>query len=642
MNPEVQRRLLAAAAAVVAALALPAAAWAHATLVRTEPAYGAVLARAPRLVRIVYDDVIRAGPGIEAIRNGGGSILAGKARVVGGRTLVVPLRPGLADGDYSVRWSIVSDDGHLESGVLAFAVGLGRAPPVAALSPQATGPSAESLVSRWLFLAGVLGAAGIALFALVCAPREDERVATILSTFAALAAIGAVQEVHRIGLATRAGTAFGAGFATALVVATAAAAATLDRRALRPAAVLALGLTAVPAFAGHALDRGLSRLNVVADVLHVAGAAAWAGVLLGIVLVRGGSRTRIGVLAAGGVAAVAVTGVVRASFELLHVAQLWDTSYGRALLVKTALFASALALGRLLRANARRRAFVELLLIACLVGAVSVLVLLRPGRNVAPPSPPAQPAGPFPAPVPPPAHAVLAAEEAGAYGVAVAAEPNRVTVLVLAPAGGGQSGLALSIDGARAVPCGSGCYRIDAPPDRVVRVTAAGIRADIAVPSRARDAAALVRRARQRYRALRSVTYAERLASDPAHAIETLWRLERPDRLSYNIAQGPAAVVIGLRRWDRDTPGGTWHESSQTLLPQPATQWSSVENAHVLAQTPRTVTVSFADQTIPAFFTVTFDRRTLLPRVLHMTAAAHFMSDRYTSFNEGPAIRPPR
>jgi hypothetical protein len=62
----------------------------------------------------------------------------------------------------------------------------------------------------------------------------------------------------------------------------------------------------------------------------------------------------------------------------------------------------------------------------------------------------------------------------------------------------------------------------------------------------------------------------------------------------------------------------------------------------VLAQTPSTTTVSFVDPTVPAYFTVTFDRKTLRPRVLHMTASAHFMTDTYLGFNAPRAIRPPR
>jgi copper transport protein len=643
MNPEVRARSVIAVAAVLGVLLVPAGAWAHATLIHVDPGNGAVLARSPAALRVVFDDTVRVGPGIAAIRNGGASILAGKARIAGGRTLVVPLRRGLANGDYSVRWSIVSDDGHLQSGVVAFAVGLSRAPPVAGLSPRATGPSAESVGSRWLFFVGVLGAVGIALFVLVVRPGDDERIPLILSTGAVLAAIGAVQEIHRVGLSTRDGAALGAGFIVALVVATAAALATLDRRALRPAVVVALGLAAVPAFAGHALDRGLNRINVFADVLHVAGASAWTGALLGLVLVRDAPRRRAVALAAGGVLVLGATGIVRASFELLHASQLWDTSYGRTLLVKTALLLVALVLGWLLRSHIRRRAGVELVLVACLIGAVSVLVLLRPGRNVlAAPSTPAQATQPFPPPPPPPSAAVVVAREAGPFGVAVAVEPRRVTVLVLAPAGGGLSGLDLSIDGERASPCGHGCYRIDATPKPIVRVTAAGLDARVAVPLYAPSADVIVRRLRMRYRALDSVTYDERLASDPSHRIVTRWRLERPNRFTYSIAGGPDAIVIGPRRWDRDTSRARWVESPQSLLPQPATQWTYAANAHVLAQTRNSITVSFVDPTIPAYFTVMLDRRTLLPRVLHMTASAHFMTDRYVGFNEGSAIHPPR
>ena len=198
--------------AALAALLAPPAAWAHASLVRTEPANGAVLARSPAQVRVVFDDVVRAGPGIAAVRNGGASILAGDARIEGGRTLVVPMRRGLANGDYSVRWSIVSDDGHLESGVLAFAVGLGRASPLAVLSARATGPTADSVGARWLFFAGLLAAVGISLFTFVVRPRDRERIPIVLSTAGVLAALGAAQEVHRVGLATRDGKALGAAF----------------------------------------------------------------------------------------------------------------------------------------------------------------------------------------------------------------------------------------------------------------------------------------------------------------------------------------------------------------------------------------------------------------------------------------------
>ncbi|HEX7527434.1 MAG TPA: hypothetical protein VF327_14050, partial [Gaiellaceae bacterium] len=245
-----------------------------------------------------------------------------------------------------------------------------------------------------------------------------------------------------------------------------------------------------------------------------------------------------------------------------------------------------------------------------------------------------------------PAGAVVLAREAGPLGIAVAAEAQRVTAIVLSPAGGGLSGLDVTIQGRSARACGSGCYAADVAPGRTVTVAVAGFgptrTASFALPVQAPSAAALVRRARAAFRSLRSVTYRERLASDEAHVLVTRWRLERPNRIAYSIADGAQGIVIGNRRWDRDAPDGRWIESVQTPLTQPAAQWASATNAHVLARTASTTTVSFVDPTIPGYFTITLDRQTLRLRALHMTASAHFMTDRYLGFNASRAIRPPR
>src|SRR4051794_32770041 len=125
------------AAAALAALALPAAASAHAVLQRSVPADRAVLKSAPTVVRFFYDDPVEPAPGIAAIRNGGGSVLAGKPRA-SGRELILPLKPGIGDGVYSVRWQVISADGHETGGVIAFAVGAGS--PVSTLSANGGGP----------------------------------------------------------------------------------------------------------------------------------------------------------------------------------------------------------------------------------------------------------------------------------------------------------------------------------------------------------------------------------------------------------------------------------------------------------------------------------------------------------------------
>jgi hypothetical protein len=316
------------------------------------------------------------------------------------------------------------------------------------------------------------------------------------------------------------------------------------------------------------------------------------------------------------------------------VSQLWELAYGRALLIKTGLLFAALLVG------IWRRRWAELALVVVIVAAVAVLVLERPGRNAVAARKPvaAVPAQPSPEPPAQPRGALVLAHEAGIYGVALALEPRRLTVTVLSPAGGGMRGLDVRVDGSAAVACGSGCYRVESSHGRRVRVSLDGDTSVFTVPARAQDATTLVRRLGERFRAHRSVDFLELLSSAPGHGISARWRLEQPDRLSYSIADGAQAIVIGRRRWDRLTPRGPWSASAQTPLSQPATQWARATNAHLLDAS----TVAFVDPTTPAFFTVHFDPKTLRPSVLQMTAAAHFMTDAYVRFDSGRALRPPR
>jgi len=158
----------------LASLVVPAAASAHATLLSTTPANGRVLASAPTQVTVFFDDTIRVGKGNAAVANSTGrSVLAGPA-VARGHDLVLPLRRNLANGDYSIRWSIVSDDGHPERGVLAFGVGAGRGPPVVKLTAS-TRLGGTTVVERLLYLLGLLVAGGAAVFRLRMRPLLGRR-----------------------------------------------------------------------------------------------------------------------------------------------------------------------------------------------------------------------------------------------------------------------------------------------------------------------------------------------------------------------------------------------------------------------------------------------------------------------------------
>jgi copper transport protein len=634
---------------LLCALALPQTAWAHARLIMTVPRDGAVLESAPSRVRVVFDDGVRLVSGIKAIRNGGGSVLAAKPRVVGGRVLVIPLNAGLGDGDYTVLWRVLSDDGHKLAGVIAFGVGAGRTPPLAALSAD-NGPNVQDVVSRFLFFAGLLTAGGAAFFRFAVG-RVPMRL--MLGAFL-LVFIGVSGVAHDVSVATRFGTVMAVAAVIAGAGAVLAAVAPVFPR-VEPLPFLAgLALLPLPTFAGHALDRGRPLLEPAVDLLHVAAASFWLGglVALGLALATAGDRApmlrRFSNLAVASVAVLVATGVLRAFAELRSLEQVWSTGYGRLLIVKTALLVSLATIGwfnryrllpRLSLDALRRNVAVELMLFAALVAVVALLTDLRPGRDRVARA--AVPAAKGPPPVPAPGMWVQA-RESGDLGVALAVGAAEANVFVLGPDYNGVNGLAVRIAGAEARPCGSGCYRAPPPASGIVaKVSVAGRMLVFRVPVEPRPASALVARATRAFRSLRSVDYVERLASSPRNKVVAEFTLERPDRLEYRIRGGADGIIIGSRRWDR-APGGNWVPSPQEVTPQPEPIWAGrVTNAYLLETTPTTYVVSFVKPTGPAWITLTLDRRTLLPRSLRMTAAAHFMTHRYIAFNGPRSIRAP-
>jgi hypothetical protein len=245
------------------------------------------------------------------------------------------------------------------------------------------------------------------------------------------------------------------------------------------------------------------------------------------------------------------------------------------------------------------------------------------------------------APPPSPLDAIVLAREDGADALTLAVDNGRARATVFDGEGRGVKGLAVTIAGRRTSSCGSGCYEAKTGQRGTIPVVVAGRRFTFDVPPDAPDATALVTRATRRFHELRSVRFVQRLASSPRKRIVTTFTLEAPNRFAYRIHGGASAVVIGARRWDRTS--GSWTRSQSTTFPQPSPDWGGVfTNAHVLMRTATTETVSFLNPSIPAWFTIRFDPRTLRPRALDMTATAHFMHDRYLDFNAPRRVFPPR
>ena len=348
-------RRLVVAAVVASMLAVPASASAHANVVSTTPGVGSVVPTSPEAVQVHFDQEVRpVEGGSTVVDKDGNSVVAGDARTAPSdvKTLLIPLQPDLPDGDYTVRWKIVSTDGHIEIGVFAFGVGVGRPPPQTA----SIGSNAQDwryTASRAAYFAGLLVLVGGAIYRLFVflpstrglkgdqraemAAAERPRANQVLMVSACLALVGGwmaltVQgatiadvgfwraSLHQGAVASaldsiRFGREFGRGIsvtAAFTVLVALAYAVSASRRAwlvvlfALPAAALGLWSIAIPGLSGHAGDPGRGLLTTAVDAGHVLAAAVWAGGLVQLFWVTPSAAAGVADPVARGVRSAAV------------------------------------------------------------------------------------------------------------------------------------------------------------------------------------------------------------------------------------------------------------------------------------------------------------------------------------------------
>lgn len=310
---------------------------------------------------------------------------------------------------------------------------------------------------------------------------------------------------------------------------------------------------------------------------------------------------------------------------------------------------------------------VEAILLAAAVAAVAALSAI-PGRGTSTGGIPVPAAVPGPPP-PPPTGAFVLAQENGADGVALSGRVHgsklELTGTVFDQTGFGVNGLTVSFaidagDGKTSTlessPCGAGCYGGTAdvrgrPAAVTVQIFGKKERSQVrfAMPDLwpPTPAGALVRRAAGTIEHLRTLVTNERLGSDAKHVLHTIYRDVAPNRLEYTVEGVGQSIIVGSRRWDRK-PGGPWKSSPQQPITVPSPAWGAstkVTNAFLLGTAllagRRSWVVSFATPTVPAWFTIWIDPRSLRTVELRMTAAAHFMHHVYSGFNQSLRIEAP-
>jgi copper transport protein len=367
-------------AALLVALALPAAASAHATMIRSEPGFRAELARAPQAVTLRFDQAVTVLPGAIVAVDARGRRISGEARSGSDpRNVTAPLAPGHR-GAYTVRWHTMSADGHVVSGVFTYGVGVPAPPPTDAFG--ASGPTSAEHAVRWAYFLGLallVGGLGFRLLVLGRGPvpagleRRFYRVAgvgvvVVLET-GIVAFILRAQDALQLpferllygDLAPIAGgTRFGQAFITmtlgyAIVAALLYLAWLTERTALLWAAFLigicfASGLS----LSGHsAADAGSSWLSELADWVHLSAAMLWVGGLVQLFAVvwpsapelRARAFLRFSRYATVLIAVLLTAGIYLSVLRLPRLADLWQEAYGQVLLVKLALVVLALGWG---------------------------------------------------------------------------------------------------------------------------------------------------------------------------------------------------------------------------------------------------------------------------------------------------------
>jgi copper transport protein len=394
------RRVLVIAAVSAVALLLPAAAFAHAALLRTTPSASVTVNTLPRQVALVYSEAVEPRFAIVSVTDSNAHPqTAGPSRrsAANADELDVPLKH-LRQGWYLVVWRVISVDGHPVRGAFTFAVGPnpGPAPQFRIPSLSETAATPTLVTARWVVFLSLMTALGMFVLriAIVRPLRGPPRALTAAFWTALAIALVAVPVYALLATSEFAvrsfwsfgalipllrTSAFGRGYLDLeLLLALFAVAAGValwvdrpdrDRRsvaellALCGAALAAGAVLLAPGVAGHAAQTAPRSLALALDWLHLVAGSLWVGGLIGLlVLWRSlpAARRLTGLavcvprfsnVAFCSVSLLFGSGVGASVLHLPTLASLWQTSYGQAIIVKASLLLCAIlvASGNLLR-----------------------------------------------------------------------------------------------------------------------------------------------------------------------------------------------------------------------------------------------------------------------------------------------------
>jgi copper transport protein len=403
-------------------LLIPAVAWAHAHLKRSEPAAGSRINGPPQVIRFWFSERPEVSMTFVSMKDASGKeITLDPPENDRGDPLELSVRvnQALEAGRYTVAWRTAASDGHPSHGSFSFVVLTGIAPPGHAAVPQ-TGAATDTIggaavaaassanpesvedadaassvsnsLARTFSFVGLLALIGAIAFRTLVLPRargtKEELTAlmarrtavlgftasvlVIVSAFARVflesQMMSAMPDMQTMSMAdmtmhTRWGVAVSLEFGAALLALVSFALAVRRiRGAWLVASISAIVLALTPALVGHAAaSPRFTTLMIVSDFLHVLGGASWLGSLLAVMVVGiplsltldGAERwstvaslvNSFSPIALTSAAVVIVSGLIASWVHVEHLSDLWQTAYGRVLLLKLLLVAITLTIG---------------------------------------------------------------------------------------------------------------------------------------------------------------------------------------------------------------------------------------------------------------------------------------------------------
>ncbi|RWC47772.1 MAG: copper resistance protein CopC [Mesorhizobium sp.] len=342
----------------LASLALPNQAFAHAALIKTDPADGAVLEQGPTQFSLTFSEPV--SPLVLTLERPDGTPVPLTAFRLSDQTVEIDNPQPLKSGTHVLSWRVISADGHPVGGSLLFSIGAPSAPPAVSEAVDWPLRSAIWLGKVLLYIGLFLGVGGAFALAWLSGGGQAGRrfvivailgglVATPLSLgFQGLDALGAplshlVQPViWRTGL----GTSFGWTVLVALIALGLGLLSLAGPGVIaKPLALASLvGVGVALAASGHASAAEPQWLTRPMVFLHGVGIAFWVGALvpLGLALKRQSAEAapllrQFSRLILPVAAVLVAAGIVLAVIQVQTPLALVNTAYGRLLLIKLGL-----------------------------------------------------------------------------------------------------------------------------------------------------------------------------------------------------------------------------------------------------------------------------------------------------------------